>query len=79
MHFSEFMFVLIRYSLLYLSADVVTGEASSLTEIENLGVPAPTEHAPTAQASLQPEGKLFCLNCIYVYLLRCMFVLTGNA
>ena len=52
MHLLEFMFVLTRYSLLYLSADVVTGEASSLTEIEDLGAAAPTEHAPTAQASL---------------------------
>ena len=53
------MFVLTRYSLLYLSTDVVTGDASCHTESEDLGAAAPTEHSPTTQASVQPQGKLF--------------------
>ena len=59
MYLSEFMFVLTKYSLLYLSADFVTGEASSHTEIEDLGAAAPTEHSPTAQASGDGQASSF--------------------
>ena len=44
---------------MYLSADVVTGDASCHTENEDLGAAAPTEHSPTAQVSGDGQASSF--------------------